>query len=275
MNVISHFDFEPTIAGIPERLANKWGFRWGEIGTHTSRTIMLEDLECLLKATDPQASRKDYANAVVEENCLGKRTASTRKISLQHLRELYALDPGVLLYRVLRKLWDRRDHGHALLALLLALARDPLLRATAAAVSRTPPGHEFARQPMKDALSKVVGDRLNSSTLDKVVRNAASSWTQSGHLKGRSRKTRQRVEATPIATTYALLLGFATGRRDRFLFETPWCAVLDASPGELMELAGAARRLGLLDLKQAGSVFDVSFPALLAGAEKELARGAY
>ena len=32
---------------------------------------------------------------------------------------------------------------------------------------------------MTDALTEVVGDRLNSDTLDKVVRNAASSWTQS------------------------------------------------------------------------------------------------
>ena len=155
--MISHFDFEPSIAGIPERAARKWGFRRGEIGTHTSRTIMLEEMECLFRATDPQAFREGYASAVIEENCLGKRTASTRKISLQHLRELYALDPRILLYRALRELWDRRDHGHALLPLLLALARDPLLRATAAAVSRTPPGHEFAQQPMKDALSEVVG----------------------------------------------------------------------------------------------------------------------
>jgi len=90
----------------------------------------------------------------------------------------------------------------------LALARDPLLRATTSAVIRTPYGHEFARQSMKDALTDAVGDRLNEATLDKVVRNASSSWTQSGHFRGRGRKTRQRVEATPAATTFALLLGF-------------------------------------------------------------------
>ena len=45
---------------------------------------------------------------------------------------------------------------------------------------------ELARQQITDALSRAVGDRLSDSTLDKVVRNAASSWTQAG---GRTRLT--------------------------------------------------------------------------------------
>ena len=236
---------------------------------------MLDELTLLLKATPKEASRKDYARVVVEENCLGKETASNRELSLRRLRELYALDIRVQLFRILRDLWDHHYSDHALLAMLLALARDPLLRATATAVLRTPFGHEFARQPMKDALVEITDNRLNSSTLDKVARNAASSWTQSGHLKGRGRKIRQQVEARPATTAYALLLGFATGRRGSLLFETPWCAVMDASAGELLELAGTAKRLGLLDLKQSGSIVDVSFPALLADAGKELAHGTY
>ena len=266
LNVIAHLDFESAITGISRRAAREWGFRRGERGTHTSRTIMLGELNDLLNATLPEASREDYANAVVEENCLGKRTLANRRISLQHLRELYALDPRVSLFRVLRDLWDYHDTSRALLALLLALARDPLLRATATAVLRTPFGNEFARQPMKDAVSEAVGDRLNADTLDKVVRNAAASWTQSEHLHGRGRKIRQKVEATPAATAYALLLGFATRRGGRLLFDTPWCGILDAHAGELIELAAEAKRLGLLDLKQSGSIIDVSFPTLLKGA---------
>ena len=83
---------------------------------------------------------------------------------------------------------------------------------------RTPQGHEFSRQPMKDALRQATDDRLNEDTLDKVVRNASSSWTQSGHLRGRSRKYRQAVQAAPIAAAYALLMGFLTGRRGRLIF---------------------------------------------------------
>ena len=268
-------DFELGIAGLARSLASLWGFRSGERGTHTSRTIMLDELSQLLDSAPGEASRRDYADAVIDDNCLGKRTVATRKLSLQRLTELYGLDPRVLLFRVLKRLWGRHASSRPLLALLLALARDPLLRATARAVVATPFGHEFRRQAMKDATSGIAEGRLNDATLDKVVRNASSSWTQSGHLRGRGRKIRQRAAATPAAVAYALLLGFALGRRGRLLFETPWTAVLDAPPGELVEVAVEARRLGLVDLKQSGRMIDVSFPAMLTGRERELIRGAY
>ena len=275
MSPVSDLNFEPGIAGLPPKLASLWGFRFGERGTHTSRTIMLDELSQLLDAAPGEASRRDYAQAVMEGNCLGKRTAATRKLSLQRLTELYGLDARLLLFRVLKRLWGRHASSRPLLALLLALARDPLLRATARAVVATPFGHELGRQAMKDALSGIVEGRLNDATLDKVVRNASSSWTQSGHLRGRGRKIRQRVAATPAAVAYALVLGFALGRRGRLLFETPWAEVLDAPPGELVEVAVDARRLGLVDLKQSGRMIDVSFPAMLTGRERELIRGAY
>ena len=275
MSPVSDLNFEPGIVSLPPKLASLWGFRSGERGTHTSRTIMLDELSQLLDAAPGEVSRRDYAQAIMEGNCLGKRTAATRKHSLQRLSELYGLDARLLLFRVLKRLWVRHASSRPLLALLLALARDPLLRATARAVVATPFGHEFGRQAMKDALSGTVEGRLNDATLDKVVRNASSSWTQSGHLRGRGRKIRQRVAATPAAVAYALLLGFALGRRGRLLFETPWAEVLDAPPGELVEVAVDARRLGLVDLKQSGRMIDVSFPAMLTGRERELIRGAY
>ena len=275
MAATSDLNCEAGIAGLTPGQSALWGFRSGDRGTHTSRTIMLDELSHLLDAVAGDAVRADYAHAVMAHNCLGKRTGATRKLSLQRLTELYALDPQVILFRVLRDLWVRNETSRPLLALLLALARDPLLRATATAVVRTPYGNEFARQSMKDALTDEVGDRLNEATLDKVVRNASSSWTQAGHFRGRGRKTRQRVEATPAATTFALLLGFAVGRRGRLLFETPWTAVLDTSPDDLVDVAVDAKRLGLLDLKQSGSMIDVSFPALITDKERDLSHGTH
>ena len=275
MGVATKLSFESALVSIPPREASAWGFRSGERGTHTSRTIMLDELSQLLASVPPVANSKDYADAVKLDNCLGKRTAANRTISLQHLKELYGLDPRLILFRVFKDLWNRYESSRPVLALLLALARDPLFQATATSVLKTPYGDEFSRQPMKDALSDVTGDRLNQETLDKVVRNAASSWTQSGHLRGRGRKVRERVRATAPATAYALLLGFATGRRGPLLFEAPWCAVLDASNDETVELALDAKRLGLLDLKQSGSMIDVSFLAMLTGTERTLTHGAH
>lgn len=261
--VLSRLNFEPGIATLPPRVAQLLGFRFGERGTHTSRTMMLTELSQLLASAPPEASRDEYARAAVEENCLGKRTAANRRSSLQRLAELYALDGSRPLFRILRDLWRQHESSRPLLALLLALARDPLLRATAGPVLAHAPGNELARRTMERALAEVVGDRLGAKTLDKAVRNAASSWTQSGHVRGRSLKIRQTVEATPAAAAYALLLGHLTGQRGRLLLETPWTAVLDAPASTLIDLAADAKRLGLIDFKHSGSMIQVSFPALL------------
>lgn len=248
--------------------ARNFGFRFGDKGTHTSRTIMLDEIRALLASCRPGATRDDYLVAIHEDNCLGKRTAATRKLSSQRLSELYALDPDVPLFRVMRRCWYADRDGQPILALLLALARDPLLKVTAPTVLRMRPGEELARQQMTDALNRAVGSRLSESTLDKVVRNTASSWTQSGHLSGRGRKVRQTVTPTAMSTAFALLLGHLIGKRGAALFESLWAQVLDASASELMHLAMDARRLGLLDMSQSGGVIDVVFSRLLAPDER-------
>ncbi len=231
---------------------------------------MLEEISRLFDAVPGRATPNEYANAVIAGNCLSKRTNANRAISLQHLKELYALDADVLLFRVFRDTWANHATSRPLLALLLSLARDPLLRTTATAIIRLAIGDELVRRPVRDAVAKSVGGRLNEPTLDKVVRNALSSWTQSGHLRGWSRKIRQSVTATPAATAFALLIAYGTGRRGQRLFGSPWVAVLDADPSQLLELALDARRLGLLGLKQSGSMMDVSFPNALTAHDQRL-----
>jgi hypothetical protein len=260
-------DFRPTTKS-EESYLRDTGFRWGQKGTHTSRTIMLNELRAVLTNCRPNAPRESYLSAIYEDNCLGKRTAATRRLSGQRLSELYALDPEVPLFRIMRHCWYADRDGQALLALLLALARDPLLRLTASPVLGMRPGDELARQQMIDALNRTVGSRLSESTLDKVVRNAASSWTQSGHLKGRGHKIRQKIMPTAVSTAFALLLGYLAGTRGAMLFETFWAQVLDSPPSELMHLAMDARRLGFLDMSQSGGVVDLAFTRLLAPEER-------
>ena len=123
-------DLQPRKGADVDRMRDA-GFRWGEKGTHTSRTIMLDELRSVLVNCEPDAARDDYLSAIREDNCLGKRTAATRRLSSQRLSELYGLDPAVPLFRVLRRCWYTDRDGQPLLALLLALARDPLLRVSA------------------------------------------------------------------------------------------------------------------------------------------------
>lgn len=225
---------------------------------------MLAELSELLETIPGNVARGIYETAIKEDNCLHKRTVATRKLTFQRLKELYSLDGTVLVFRLLRDLWQRNETSRPQLALLVALARDPLLRTTAPVIMSLGFGRELSRQAMLDALAESVGNRFNDAILDKIARNASSSWSQSGHLHGRVRKIRQRVNPTPATCTMALLLGYLLGRRAETLFETPWAGILDSSPAELLAVAGDARRLGLLDLKQSASIIDVSFPQLLS-----------
>jgi len=254
-------DYDPWI---------KAGFRFGDKGTHTSRTMMLEELTLLFQECADSASREDYLKAINDHNCLGKKTTATRKLSSQRLSELYGLEPKILLFRVLRNCWEADKDGRPLLALLTALARDPLLRITSTPILNMKTGEELARQQLKDALNESVRERLNENTLDKVVRNASSSWTQSGHLKGRGRKTRCKISPTPIVTAYALLLGFILGSRSHGLFKTLWTKVLDTPQEELVDLALDAKRLGFLDISQAGGVIEILVTRMLIEEERRL-----
>jgi hypothetical protein len=241
------------------------GFRRGDVGTHTSRTIMLAELTALCDAVSATATAEEITIATRQGNCLGKSTTSTRRLTHQRLTELYALDPDVPIYRVLRRLWSLDTPGRPLLAILVAVARDPLLAASAAAVVPLPPGSEFTRGPMKDAIRATVGDRLSDAILDKVVRNAASSWTQSGHLTGRTIKTRRKVTATPATTALALYLAHAAGFRGPQVFAGAWTKLLDADAMAIRSLAIEAKRAGLIDIRAAGDVIDASFDRLDPG----------
>lgn len=238
------------------------GFRFGDRGTHSSRTIMLAELSAAIAAAPPNGTRADYTSAIVDGNCLGKLTAATRRLTNQRLGELYGLDPTVALFRVLRRLWDLDEHGRPLLALLVALARDPLLAATMPAVISLTPGAEFQRDPARAALRAIVGGRLNDAILDKVIRNTASSWTQAGHLVGRTFKKRRRVEATAPAVAFALYLAHAVGFRGDEMLASAWVKALDCDPTLARELALAAKRLDLIDLRTAGDVLEVGLERL-------------
>jgi len=249
------------------------GFRFGDRGTHTSRTIMLEELSLLMRDSTPAATRSEYRSLIIDQNCLGKRTAATRKLSDQRLSELYGLDPRIMLFRLMRRFWQSDERGQPLLAMLLSLARDPLLRMTAQPIIRMRPGEELGRQALTDALNRGTGSRFNEAVLDKIVRNTSASWTQSGHLRGRSRKNRNLVRPTPIAVTYALTLGYILGARGHALLETIWAKVLDVSGDELIFIAMDAKRAGYIDLKSSGGVIDVSPVHLFTDDERRLLHG--
>jgi len=246
------------------------GFRDGDRGTHSSRTLMFKEIELLLEATSPEATMADHRRAVVEDNVLGKRTHMTREHTVRKLKALYGLEPILPIYRALRTFWELDEDGRPLLAMLCALARDPLLRMTSDAVLKVPTGSTVAPESLEELLRECVPGRFSQASEHSIARNALSSWTQSGHLEGKLTKIRQRATATPGSTAYALFLAYLEGRTSRRLFDSFWARVLDASVERLMEMALVASQRGLIDYRSAGGMIDVRFPDLLTSEEEDL-----
>lgn len=251
---------EVTSLSLASRLA---GISAHPTGTHLSRTIMLADLRCLLADLPVQADALAYRNAVINANVLFKPTASTRRISFKRLRDLYALDPVVLLFRALRELWADDDEAQPLLALLCALARDLLLRSSAEMILALPVGEPVTPQQFTQVVSMAFPDRYSPVSLSTAGKNIASSWQQAGHLAGKLKKVRVRAHCRPNAVVYALLLGYVQGVRGAALFHTLWARVLDLAPHALYEQAQVAAQRGWLEYRRAGDVVEVEFRHLL------------
>lgn len=254
------------------KIQERLGFRIGDRGTHSSRTIMLAELRLLLDALPADTPKIDYLDAIIKDNILGKRTVSTRKYSAGRLSEMYGLDPGIPLYRAMRFCWTAGNAGRPLLAFLCAFARDPLLRFTASAILPMKQGETVTTERIEAVLAPAVEGRFNQSILNKVARNTASSWTQSGHLTGRAHKVRSHPEATPANAALAIFIGYLEGKRAQRLLDTVWVKLLDRPVEQVVQLVADASRQGLLVYKNVGGVIEILFPDLLTKEEQELIR---
>lgn len=110
-----------------------FGIRLTGGGAHQSKTMMFGELDALL-ITGLRDSA-DLFHAVVEENALGKRTKTTRLLTFRHMASLYGLKTQPAITKTLISIWGADPSGRRLNALLVALARDPLLRDTASVIA--------------------------------------------------------------------------------------------------------------------------------------------
>jgi len=239
-----------------------FGLKFSAGGAHISRTMMLTELDAVLAAVQVGSGVADYREAILDRNVLGKTTDSTRQKSLRHLRELYALDEARPIFGLLRQLHTIDAPSLPLLAIQVTWARDPLFRATTPAILDVSEGDKVETASLAQALEAMFPDQYSELNRNKIGRNAASSWTQSGHLAGRAKKTRQRIKPTAVAVTMALFLGEIAGYHGAAVFANPWCALLDLSPDRARTMGQEAHRAGLLNLRAVGEVVELSFPLL-------------
>ena len=246
-----------------------FGLKFSSGGPHISRTMMLQELSAILAIVPFGSGAVGYRAAILQRNILGKTTNSTRQKSLRHLRELYALNEANPIFGLLRKLHGMDAGSLPLLAVQVAWARDPLLRATTPAIMDLAEGDRVETPDLSQALEAAFGNQYSELSRNKIARNAASSWTQTGHLAGRARKTRQRIKPTAVAATMAFFLGNIAGYHGAAVFSNPWCRLLDLNLERAKTMGFDAHRAGLLNLRAIGEVVELSFP-LFTGLQEPL-----
>lgn len=243
------------------------GFKFTAGGAHISRTLMLEELGSVLDRVCFGAASSIYRDAILQENILGKATDSTRHKSLRHLRELYSLDESTPIFYALRKLNSFDATSLPLLAVQVAWARDPLLRATTRPVLEASDGDRIMTGSLADALEMTYPSQYSLLNRNKIARNASSSWTQSGYLRGRGVKIRQPILPTAVSVAMALFLGSIAGYHGAEVFSNPWCRLLELSSERAKTFGFEAHRAGLLNLRMVGEIVELSFPLLAARQE--------
>lgn len=251
-------------------ILSRLGFRFGANGPHAARTMMLEDLRVLMAHASLEATQEDYASAIMANNVLGKPTKKARELALRHLTTLYGLNRANPLFRALRRLWPLDESAQPLLALSVALARDPLLHATQPFFLAQAPGVIVDRQAVEAFLEKAFPERFSAASRKSFAQNVAGTWTSAGILQGRVRKVRSIPRARAEAVSMLLFLGYLEGRAGQRLFSSAWVQLLDRTPDELEALADSASNRGLLVFMNAGGVKEVRFPGYLTPEEERI-----
>ncbi len=232
------------------------GLRISGGGGHQSKTLMLHELSLLLSEAESRGLVAAIA-AVSTENLFGKASGAAGGSALANLTKLYGIKAPPPITRALIRLWKVDAASRPILALLCALARDPLLRDTAEVVLRASVGAPLRWPAIAEELERRHPGRVSPAMLKSLSQNCASSWTQSGHVTGRVAKARSHAKATPETAAFAALIAQYAGFGGPALLSSPWMVVLDAPQEERLGLLRRAQGRGLVRVRHAGAVFEL------------------
>ena len=234
---------------------SSFGIKLSGGGAHQSKTMMYLELEALIGSGASTAEQ--FRTAAVDENAIGKATSSAKKLTFRRLAALYGLLDQPPLTKAFLKIWPRDVQGRRLQALLVALARDPLLRVTASAIMSGSVGQSVQYPRLRDALLAAFPARFSEKMLRSLAQNCASSWTQAGHLNGAVKKLRQRAKPTPATVAFATLIAIASGFGGPAILSCGWIRVLDLGPEQALDALRRAEAIGLARVRSAGDVTEI------------------
>lgn len=246
-----------------------FGFSAKQTGGHMARSMMLPEIKAVCQGAPQSAGPADYEIAIVSENLLQKPTASSREKSLRHLIELYGLNPGLALFRNLRRLAGEDPASLPLMAMVCCYCRDPQLRSSFELIEGLQVGQTLSRTAMEEHLEAAFPGRFSPAMKKSLAQNVNTTWTESGHLAGRVKKIRRLPEPSLAAVTYAMFAGFLAGLRGEILLHSVFARLVAAPAPKLVANLSVASARGWLRFRHAGGVTEVDFSPLLTAAEAE------
>jgi len=254
-------------------ILEEFGFTYKKSGVHTKRTMMSNDLRTLLEyIPEETASLEDYRRCIIEDNCLGKRSGVTRKLSADYLANLYILNKNILIFKAFYYFWKRDDSSHEQLCLLSSYVRDGVLRDSFDYIKNLPKGSISVKKDYEENINEQHPGRFSTGSIQSLVRNLLSTWKQSGHLEGRINKKRCKLSPTLGAVAFSAFLSFISGERGIILFESEYFKLLECSRERAIDLMIQASNRGWLVFKQLREVVEISFPNLINNEDMELIR---
>jgi hypothetical protein len=245
---------------ITEQQLASLGFKFGRNGAHSARSMMIEELKELLFAREETATKQDYEDDIINFNILHKPTEKSRSLTFRHLVDLYGMSMDIPLFNIFRQWWELSEQAQPILALQLAVARDPILRNSAGIILPLQLGEHLPREIVEQHLAHDDPDRFSPSSLKSYAQNINGTWTQAGYLEGKAKKYRAQPKATYVNIAYALFLAHCHGLSGQRMFDSFWCQMLSQDKEHLFELAHRASLRGLINFKQISEVIEVTFP---------------
>ena len=234
------------------------------------RSMMFLEMRILIRSMPLKITKDDFNKAIVDENILEKPTLSSRKQSFMRLTQLYGMDPSQALFRVLWELGHADLDSLPQLCLVCAYARDPQLRHSFELIRTLRPGELLVRADMEQHLENGFPGRFSRNTKASMARNVNTTWTFSGHLAGKTKKTRQLPEPRPLSAAYAMFVGYLTGLRGERLLDSVFASLVASNRSQLLAALSLASAKGLLSLKQAAGIVEFDISNLLTSAEQEI-----
>jgi hypothetical protein len=255
---------EQGISPVMQKELERLGFSFKKGSTHTSRTLMLSELSLLLSHTgSTHLAKEAYLQAILNDNILGKLTYSNRSRTSTWLVELYSLDHKCKIFNVLHRLWFKDVLSQAHLALLCAYCRDAVFRALVPVVLAYEQGAAVRRAELESVIERKYDHRFGPALIRSLAQNINASLTQSGHLRGKALKVRQKLNPRPVSVAYALFLGHLCGYQGQALLQTKFIQLLDLDYQAARMLMLQAVQQGYLIVNQLGDVIEVKFDPLI------------